>query len=216
MELSVLWPGVADVPDKPRFRSPEHAVRYAFAIEGRAIIDISTFFRDLRGGSVKLPEEVTGESSGWDRAAQCAMIMALMMRYLTVDEKSVLVARYGKALTYSMERTKLRCFCTVLNLVRGELPKIKLWYLVDVVKEWAGYGLDHTDVWWAVHYGVDDSTLRRWKYGRHYRGQHIAGIVDVLYRIEQLCYDKLLEPMIDAGLVEEPEREEMEMSLLNQ
>jgi hypothetical protein len=201
------------MPDSPRFRSVESAVRYAFAVEGRPVVDISPFFRDLRGGTVKLPEEVTGESNGWDRAAQSAMIIALMMRHLDNDQKAVLTARYSKPLTEKMEKDKRLYLLHVLNLVRAELPKPQLYYLADRVREWGGYRRDHDDKWWAKHYDVDDRTLRNWSYGRHYRGQHILGIWDVLYRVEQECYDVLLEPMVEAGLVPEPEEAEIDFSM---
>lgn len=189
--------------DSPRFRSPEAAVRFAFAVEGRPVVDISPFFKDLRGGTVKLPEDVTGESSGWDRAAQGAMILALMMRHLSTDQKAILVARYAKSLTEKMERDKRLSLLQVLNMLRVELPKPKLYYMADIVRAWGGYRRDHTDEWWAKHYGVDDRMLRFWTHGRHYRGQHSDGIIQVLSRMEQECYDSLLEPMIDAGLVED-------------
>lgn len=188
--------------ESPRFRSPEHAVRFAFAVEGRPVVDISPFFRDLRGGTVKLPEEVTGESSGWDRAAQGAMIIALMLRHLSKDEQAVLIAHYAKPMTEMMERDKRKYLLHVFNLVRAELPKPKLYYVVDVVRAWGGYRRSHPDEWWAKHYGIDDRMLRFWAYGRHYRGEHKDGIFQVLTRLEQECYEVLLEPMVDAGLVE--------------
>ena len=188
--------------DSPRFRSPEHAVRFAFAVEGRPIINISPFFRDLRGGSVKLEAEVTGESSGWDRAAQSAMIMALMLRHLDNNQKAALIARYAKPITGKMEQDKRRYLLHVMNLAYAELPRMQLYYLADLVRHWGGYPRHHQDEWWARHYGVDERTLRNWSHGRRYRGQHVAGIYDFLYRIEYECYDRLLEPMVEAGLVE--------------
>jgi hypothetical protein len=183
-------------------------VRYAFAVEGRPVVDISPFFRDLRGGTVKLPEEVTGESNGWDRAAQSAMIAVLMARHLTFDQQAVLIAKYSKTATEKMEKDKRKYLLHVLNLVRAELPSIKLYYMADILRTWSGYKRDHTDVWWAKHYDVDARTLHRWSHGRHYRGQHILGIHDVLYRLEHACYDVLLEPMIMAGMVPEPEEDQ--------
>jgi hypothetical protein len=194
--------------DSTRFRSPEHAVRFAFAVEGRPVVDISPFFRDLRGGSVKLPEEVTGESSGWDRAAQGAMIVALMLRHLSKDQQAVLVARYTKPISPQMEREKRRLLGHVLNLIRPQLPRVKLYYLVDVVRGWGGFRREHDDRWWAVHYRVEDRTLRNWSHGRHYRGQHVTGIMDVLESLEQECYQTLLEPMVDAGLVPETQEQD--------
>lgn len=186
----------------PRFRSPEHAVRFAFAVEGRPVVDISPFFRDLRGGTVKLESEVTGESNGWDRAAQSAMILALIQRHLSKDQQAVLVARYSKPLTPKMERDKRKYLLHVLKLVRAELPRPKLYYLADVIRAWGGYRRDHTDEWWAKHYGINERMLRFWLYGRHYRGERKDGIFQVLARLEQECYEVLLEPMVEAGLVE--------------
>jgi len=187
--------------DSPRFRSPEHAVRFAFAVEGRPVVDISPFFRDLRGGTVKLAEEVTGESTGWDRAAQGAMVIALMMRHLSHEQKAVLISRYAKPITAKAESDKNRYLVYVLNRVRDELPKRPLHYLIDVVRGWAGYRRHHNEVWWAKHLDVDECTLRRWKHGYRYKGQQHPGIMDVLFRLEQECYQVLQEPMAEAGLV---------------
>lgn len=193
--------GELHVTDSPRFRSPESAVRFAFAVEGRAVIDISPFFRDLRGGTVKLESEVTGESSGWDRVAQAAMVIALIQRHLSKDQQAVLIARYSKPATDKMERDKRRYLLRVLQLVRDELSKPKLYYLADVIRAWAGYRRDHDDEWWAKHYRVAESTLYRWKYGRHYRGEHVTGIMDVLQQLEDSCYQALYQPMLDADLI---------------
>lgn len=200
--------------DSPRFRSPEAAVRFAFAVEGRPIVTISPFFRDLCGGTVKLPEEVTGETSGWDRAAQSAMIFALMLRHLSRDQQAVLIARYAKPITEKMERDKRRYLLHVLNLLRSELPRVKLYYLADVVRDWGGYRRDHTDEWWAKHYGAAESTLWRWKFGRHYHGEHVTGIMDVLERLEYGCYETLHDPMVDAGLVPETQENDDGFKLL--
>lgn len=191
--------GKAEMLVKPPFRLPEHAVRAAFAVDANPICEVSRFFADLRGGTVKLIGD--DPLTPWDHATQAGMILALMQRHLNRDQQSILVGHHARPVTEEARRLKEKCLWRVLNLVRPELSHVPLHYLVDVVNEWAGLPRAHEDLWWADHLDVDYRTIQNWRLGRKKKGKRFRGIRNLLYAAEQDCYSALQEPMAEAGLV---------------
>lgn len=184
---------------KDTFSSERAAVRTCFASEAYQICETSRFFRDLRGGTVPLPEDCV--LTPWDRAARGAMILSFLMRTLSAFDFAFLSARYTVAVTQSLERRKRLHVAQVFERVRLELPRPPLYFAADVVRGWAGMRRHHrSNKWWAQHFGTSEETVRTWMYGVPKRNQR--GILTLLDTMEQEIYDlRLREPMLAAKII---------------
>lgn len=181
------------------FTSERAAVRAAFASEAYQICETSPFFRDLRGGTVPLPDDFV--MTPWDRAAQGAMIMGFLMRTLSPFDFAFLSARYTIAVTQPLERRKRGHVGQVFERVRLELPRPPFHFAADVVRGWAGMRRHHRSTpWWANHFKVNEKIITAWMYGVPRRNQR--GILTLLDTMEQEIYDhRLREPMLQAKLI---------------
>lgn len=183
------------------FRLPEHAVRFAFAIDDNPVCETSRFFRDLRGGSVRLQGDTP--LTAWDRVSQAGLIMAIVSRHLNHSQQAILVAKYARPVTREMDRLKRKCLLIAINLVYAEIPQsVSKDYLIDVICGWATISRQKPDSWWSDRLDIEMRTLRMWRRGRQYRGNRVLGIQSVLPMLEQRCYDVLFDPMVSAGLVD--------------
>lgn len=184
---------------KDTFTSERAAVRAAFNAEAYQICETSPFFRDLRGGTVPLPDDFV--MTPWDRAAQGAMILSFLVRTLSPFDFAFLSARYTIAVTQPLERRKRAHVALVFERVRLELPKPPFHFAADVMRGWAGMRRHHRSMeWWAEHLSVDAQVIKRWLYGRRERNQR--GILSLLDTLEQEIYDdRLREPMVKTKLI---------------
>ena len=185
---------------KAPFRLPEHAVRAAFEVESRPVLDSSRFFADLRGGTVRLAGDEP--LTKWDHVAQAGMIMAIMRRHLTPDQQALMIVRWAYSTLPDTMRLKKKCLWRALNLIRPELSHAPLPYVVDVLRGWARMPRKQ-DLWWADKLDVEVRQLRRWRNGWRRQNDRTWGILSLLNTLEQEIYSQLLDPLTEAGLVGE-------------
>lgn len=185
---------------KETFSSERTAVRCAFGAEAYQICETSTFFRDLRGGTVPLPDDFP--LTPWDRAAQGAMVMSFLLRSLSPFDFAFLSAKYTVPVNQALERRKRIHVAQVFERVRAEFPKPPFYFAADVMRGWSGMRRHHRSMqWWATHLGVDEQVVKRWLYGRRERNQR--GILTLLDTMEQEIYDeRLRQPMLKAKMIQ--------------
>ncbi len=187
--------------DRPPFRNPEHAIRYGFEREAYQVCDTESFWRDLRGGTVPLPD-AGPRLSVWDKQAQGGMLLGFLEREGTRTALAVLSARYTVPATAELAKRKRLHIGQVLELVR-RTHRRPLPFLTDVLQGWARLGRRCDNETWAEILNVTDRTIRFWLHGRRDRRRDQRGILGTLSTLEQEAYDALREPMIVAGLIPE-------------
>lgn len=187
------------------YRYVEQAVRAAYATEAQAIVEVSSYFTDLRGSTVPLPGRQP--LSQHDRHAQAAMVLVFVEKHLAPIEHVVVRARRTIA-TSGMLRTRkevdvqlLHQWFIVEHREPRDAPSGYRDYAMDAIRGWAGLRRLHREKWWADRLGRDLSRLYRWRYGDRHRRQ-----IGFLSRIEGVYQDamgKLAEPMYATGLTQE-------------
>jgi hypothetical protein len=190
-----------DVHFEALFRSAEHAVRSAYSTESKSIVKVSSFFSDLRGGSV--PLGLREPMTPHDVHAQAAMILAMLERHLPVEEMIVVRARYTIPTTRMLELRKRRDQELIFEIItdRSDMPEMPKYYVQDVIRGWTGERRHHDDTWWANNLGRDTRLLRYWCNGRADRNWF--GIVALLSDIQTNAINRMTEPMYRSGLTRE-------------
>lgn len=183
------------IGDDEPFRSPEAAIKFAFRVESKDIVKISSYFRELRGSTVR-QRRSTGP---WDEHAQAAMILALIDRHMNLQQHIAARALYTIPTNHYLEERKATDCRLLGDIVRADAKTVPYWYAIDVIREWAGYRRQHTDVWWAKNLARDVSTLRRWSNGNASRG--LVGIIPMMQGLVSDGTEKVVQPMRDGGLI---------------
>lgn len=182
------------------YHSVEHALREAYQCESQAIVKISSYFSQLRGGTVKLKKG----SDQFDQHAQAAIVLSLLHRHVPYDELVVVQCRHTVPSTPMLEARKRADLELIYRLAitdRQEMQNVPKWYGRDVVMGWAGYPRQHDDDWWADNLKTTARTLRFWRRGRPERD--LIGFVQLLDIAYENAVAKLREPMFEAGLTVE-------------
>lgn len=196
--------GPARVNFEAPYRTAEHSVSAAYALESRAIVEISTYFRDLRGGTVPLPGREP--MSAHDRHAQAAMTLSFIAGVLDPVEQLVVRAKHTRPDTPELTRRKENDIVLVHELLvfgwgpRGA-PHGFRDYAIDAIRGWARARRVHKELWWADHFEVDVGRLRRWRWGS--RRRRARGFLSRIEGTYQDAIGKLADPMYDAGLTQE-------------
>ena len=102
-------------PEPAPFRHVESALRFAYRIEGSAIVKISSLFEQMRGSTVRGESRSDGP---WDDHAEAAMILALVERTLAPAKFVCVRARYTVPNDPSLEQRKQMDYRILAELAR--------------------------------------------------------------------------------------------------
>jgi len=181
------------------FRSPENALSFAYNVEAQAVVKVSSYFRQMRGSTVRLGKR-NKPLDPYDRHAQAALILAFLERTLPPVEKIVVQAYHTQPNEPWLEKRKLADMMLLveMSMTLEGAPRMARRYVEDVGRGWVGYRRHHDDKWWERHLGCPHDTLRRWRSGRSDRGW--LGFVTHLESRYKGAIALLTEPMYEAGL----------------
>jgi hypothetical protein len=191
-----------DVNPSAPYRSPEDAIITAFRTEADEIVAVSSFFSDMRGGSVRGVPHESRDSDPYADHAQAAMLFAFLEQNLTTEEWLVVRARHtipkrGMLLMRKEADTEL----VFQHFVARSSQRFSLAYAKDCVRRWCGFRCEREDDAWAMELGRSIGTLRTWRNGDRRRGRDgFMRPVEVVYGE---AVGKLVEPMFLCGLTRE-------------
>ena len=189
----------AAMDDHALFRSVEAALRFAYRTEGLSIVKVSSYLPSLRGSTVRGKRRSDGP---WDDHAQAAMIIAMSERILDPKQMRCVQCYYTQPTNDLLEMRKQLDYRLLAELYRGEVrANINQWFVVDVVRAWAGDRRDHGYDWWASHMGMHPKTVQRIINGRPDRGE--IGIHPFLNRLLAEAGDVMYGPMVEEGLIDD-------------
>jgi hypothetical protein len=185
------------MPDEPLFRSVDAALRFAYRVEGSAIVKVSSLFRQMRGSTVRGRRLTDGP---WDDHGQAAMILALTDRILAPQKMVCVRGYYTQPNDQALETRKQTDYRILAEIVRETVPAPH-WYVVDVIREWSGDRRQHADGWWAEQLRIHVKQLSRYRFGRRERDSQ--GILSVMDKLYLSALSDLYGPMEESGLVGE-------------
>lgn len=188
-------------PNAP-YRSPLHALRHAFAAEAKDVVEVSSYFADLRGGSVKLPSEDNDPGGPYERRAQSAVVLAFVHERLRPEDMILLRAKYTVPQSRMLQirkSTDVKLLYDVLIAADPKFRNVHEKYAEDVLRGWAGYQRQFTDDEWKDKLRCHPDTLRFWRNGRRRRGGFVSWL---RVRHDEIMSD-LADAMFDAGLTQE-------------
>ena len=185
-----------EMNEEPLFRSVDSALRFAYRTEGSAIVKVSSLFRQMRGSTVRGRRLTDGP---WDDHCQAAMILALTDRILDTRKMIAVRGYYTHPNDAALETRKQTDYLLLAKIVRDTLSGAPHWYVVDVVREWAGDRRQHSDGWWAHNLAVHVKQLSRYRVGRRERDSQ--GILSILDKLYIAALSDLYGPMAETGLV---------------
>lgn len=189
-------PGI--MTDAP-FRSVESAIRFAYGMEGQAIVKVSNHLTSLRGSTVRGKRRSDGP---WDDHAQAALILHMIERILQPHQMICVRGYYTQPKDDMLEMRKQVDYRLLAELFRGETrTDIDQRFVADVVRGWVGDRRHHQDKWWAAHLNVHPKTIQFCINGRRDRG--VIGIIPFLDGIRIGAIDAMYGPMAEAELVVE-------------
>ena len=184
-----------DVLEDAPFRSAESALRFSYNTEARDCVKISSYLRDLRGGSVK-----SRSSDGpFDIHAQAAMIIALAERSLPDRQLIAIRAYYTMPNQKDLEDRKQNDCMILAELVRDGQSMIPFWYAVDCIREWSRLRRHHTDTWWSKRLNIHSRQLSRYHLGARNKG--FVGVLPFVNELFALAIDKMTSLMQERGLI---------------
>lgn len=187
----------AAMADEALFRSVEAALRFAYRVEGVSIVKVSSYLPSLRGSTVRGKRRSDGP---WDDHAQAAMILAMAERFLNPKQMRCVQCYYTQPTNALLEMRKQFDYRLLAELYRGEVrANINQWFVVDVVRAWAGDRRDHSYAWWADHIGMHPKAVQRIINGRPDRGE--IGVHPFLNGFLNDASSAMYDPMVEAGLI---------------
>jgi hypothetical protein len=183
------------------YRYPEQAIREAYRVESESIVKVSSYFAQLRGGTVRLPGEVRS-SDPYDIHAQSAMLLHFFEQRLSPEQMLVIRAKNTKPTTPMLEMRK-RADAALLYeyIVHQHSPDVPRRYAEDAICGWIGYRRHHRESWWARHLKKDEKTLYRWRWGT--KEVPKKGFLSAVYNLHLDAVSVLTIPMREAGLIRE-------------
>lgn len=179
---------IAAAVDAP-YRDVEHALRSAYAAQLGVVCKTSA--PSLGRGDAVDP---------YERIAQGALTVQFVQRHLMERERDLIEALYTVRAPQLIAQKDLACKLTGFRVweAMGEIPA--RWYIVDVVRKWAGMLPDHDDDYWADRLGRAPNTLRRWRMGLK-NGPGAEDILDEWHDGAVLRLEALMEDMGLCGRV---------------
>lgn len=177
----------------------ESALRCAYRTESTAVVPTCRALRDLRGGTVRLSSPMTAT----DRIVQSAYTMMLAEDVLGAEGMVVVRAHHTIPATAGLRARKQADLWALLGRMLEEwehFRRLDRWYLLDVLREWAGLSRDHDERWWAQHLQSAPSTLCQWRLGQ--KGSRMVGFEMALRLLLGGAHDSLREPFSEAGIVD--------------
>ena len=181
---AVSTPAEAAVPAP--YASVEQALAFAYGMEARVVCKISS----LRGYG-------TQGGDPYSAHAEAAMIVALVHRTVEGVVRAAIEACHTVPSDAAL-RSRKHHACWLLSHY-AHRPGVDRYYVLDVVRQWAGLYRDHDDAWWAEHLGLSERRLRHLRFGRPERGER--GIMGRLDRHYEVAVLRLHGPMTDRGIV---------------
>lgn len=180
------------------FRSVEAALRFAYRMEGQSIVKISSYFKGLRGSTVRGKRRFDGP---WDDHAQAAMILVMVERTLTPPQFICIRCYYTHPSESLLEMRKQTDYRLLGELYRQETKDpIDQWFVTDVVRGWAGDRRHKDDTQWAAHLKMHPKSIQARVVGRRERNK--IGIIPFLNELQSGATNALYTSMVDGGLIE--------------
>ena len=182
-------------PEELPFLDHVDALHFAFHTEVKDRTPISTLFRTMQGGGVKIRPKL--DLSREDRGTQGALIMSLVNRTLPPGpEKTAIYAYYTVPVAMYARRKVVACE-TIAVWINSQIGT-PMWFTVDIIKGWARLKPSHNLKWWAEHLKVSERTCQRYAYGRSNKS---PGIYTLLERAMGDADGKLVPAMRDCQLI---------------
>lgn len=183
---------IADCP----YKSVRHALGDAYRWEAIHPVEISSIYRDLRGGTVKIRNG--SNLSALDNVAQAAMTIAFTRRTIPEHARDIVELWYTVPEGIVLEGRKENLSRLMGDRLR-ESVKADKWFLVDVAREWSGLKPERDSAAWAVELGRDETTIRLWRNGRP--SKYTIGAFQILDGMLTAAESELFLPMREAGLI---------------
>lgn len=214
-EIDVPAPLNEDAP----FRSVEHAMRFAYNMEGRDVLKVSTFFKQFKSSEVfdsehkpnYVPDfrEALKGLEPYELQAQAALIMTLVQRslngklttfaeaYYTVDD--TMSDPEGKKIHGPLYNRKTqRCRYLAGKYLVDVLPHDKD-FMGDVVRYYCGLQPERPWEYWMRRLNISNSTLWRWI--KTNEKKYTQSVYSVLKGYETSMRTQLSDVLREASLV---------------
>lgn len=178
------------------FKSVSHALSEAYKWQAIFPVEISSIYRDLRGGTVRLAVD---EMSVHDHKAQSALTLNLISRVLDQEGQEIINLKYIVPTTMSLAGDKELNARLIGERLYQRMHRAEKWFLVDCAREWGGLPNLRTISEWAKELGRDESTLRTWRNGRP--SKYLLGAFELMDDMLRRAKSELGDPMREAGLI---------------